>query len=49
LFGTDYWQRLLNLQVMVDEGALSAQDLRLFQYVDDVQDAWNVIRDFYRL
>ncbi len=49
LFGSDYWQRLLNLQVMVDEGALSAQDLRLFQYVDDVQDAWNVIRDFYRL
>ncbi len=49
LFGSDYWQRLLNLQVMVDEGALSAQDLRLFQSVDDVQDAWNVIRDFYRL
>ena len=49
LFGSDYWQRLLNLQVMVDEGALSAEDLNLFKYVDDVQDAWGVIRDFYQL
>ena len=49
LFGSDYWQRLLNLQVMVDEGALSAQDLDLFKYVDDVQAAWDVIRDFYQL
>ena len=49
LFGSDYWQRLLNLQVMVDEGAISAEDLNLFKYVDDVQDAWGVIRDFYQL
>jgi uncharacterized protein (TIGR00730 family) len=49
LFGSAYWQRLLNLQVMVDEGALSAEDLNLFKYVDDVQDAWGVIRDFYQL
>jgi hypothetical protein len=34
---------------MVDEGALSAEDLNLFKYVDDVQDAWGVIRDFYQL
>ena len=49
LFGSDYWQRLLNLQVMVDEGAISVKDLNLFKYVDDVQDAWGVIRDFYQL
>ena len=49
LFGSDYWQRLLNLQVMVDEGAISVEDLNLFKYVDDVQDAWGVIRDFYQL
>jgi len=49
LFGSDYWQRLLNLQVMVDEGAISTEDLNLFKYVDDVQDAWGVIRDFYQL
>ena len=49
LFGSDYWQRLLNLQVMVDEGAISQEDLSLFKCVDDVQDAWGVIRDFYQL
>ena len=49
MFGSDYWQRLLNLQVMLDEGAISVEDLNLFKYVDDVQDAWGVIRDFYQL
>jgi len=49
LFGSDYWHRLLNLQVMLDEGAISVEDLNLFKYVDDVQDAWGVIRDFYQL
>jgi len=49
MFGSDYWQRLLNLQVMLDEGAISVEYLNLFKYVDDVQDAWGVIRDFYQL
>jgi uncharacterized protein (TIGR00730 family) len=49
LFGSAYWQRLLNFQVMVEEGAISMEDLSLFKYVDDVQDAWDVIRDFYQL
>jgi hypothetical protein len=48
LFGTDYWKRLLNLQVLVEEGAVSAEDLELFQYVDSVDDAWQVIRSFYQ-
>ena len=49
LFGSDYWHRLFNPQVLVDEGAVSAEDLKLFNYVDEVQDAWAVIRDFYQL
>lgn len=31
LFGSDYWHRLLNLQVMLDEGAISVEDLNLFK------------------
>jgi uncharacterized protein (TIGR00730 family) len=49
LFGSDYWKRLINLQVLVDEGTISADDLKLFVYVDKPQDAWQHICDFYKL
>ena len=49
LFGSDYWKRLINMDVLVEEGAISADDLALFQYVDDPQVAWDIIRDFYAL
>ena len=49
LFGSDYWKRLINLDVLVEEGAISPDDLKLFQYVDDPQVAWDAIRAFYQL
>lgn len=49
LFGTEYWQRLINFDVMIDEGAISPEDLKLFQYVDDPQVAWDAIKTFYQL
>jgi uncharacterized protein (TIGR00730 family) len=49
LFGSDYWKRLFNPEVLVEEGAIASEDLNLFKYVDSVDDAWNVIRAFYQL
>ena len=49
LFGSDYWKRLINFDVLIEAGAISPQDLELFAYVDTPQDAWNVIRSFYDL
>ena len=49
LFGTDYWKRLLNFDLLIDEGVISADDLKLFQYADDPQVAWDMVREFYRL
>ena len=49
LFGTDYWKRLLNFDVLIDEGVISPDDLKLFQYADDSEQAWKIIKDFYRL
>ncbi len=49
LYGRDYWQRLINLQVLVQEGTISAEDLKLFAYVDTPQEAWQHICDFYSL
>ena len=49
LFGSDYWKRLFNFDVLLEEGAISPEDLKLFTYVDAPQAAWEFIRDFYRL
>jgi uncharacterized protein (TIGR00730 family) len=49
LYGSDYWQRMFNTSVLVDEGTISEDDLKLFQYVDTPQDAWRAICDFYQL
>ncbi len=49
LFGTDYWKRLINMDVLVEEGAISPEDLELFRYTDDPQEAWDIIRTFYKL
>ena len=49
LFGSDYWKRLLNVEMLVDEGVISPQDLKLFHYVDDAALAWEHIKKFYEL
>ncbi len=49
LFGTDYWKRLINMDVLVEEGAISPEDLKLLHYTDDPQDAWDTVRNFYGL
>ena len=49
LFGSDYWKRLINFDVLVEEGTISPQDLELLHYVDEPQEAWNIIKRFYQL
>jgi uncharacterized protein (TIGR00730 family) len=49
LFGTDYWKRLVNFDLLIEEGVISAADLDLFQYADEPQAAWDIIKGFYRL
>jgi len=49
LFGSDYWKRLVNFDVLIEEGVIAPADLDLFQYADDAQGAWDIIKAFYRL
>jgi hypothetical protein len=49
LYGSEYWKRLLNTDVMLEEGVISEQDLALFTYVDEPQAAWDAIKNFYNL
>lgn len=49
LYNSNYWQRLLHLDVMVEEGMIDQEDLRLFRYADTPEEAWAHIAEFYRL
>ncbi|MDD5030567.1 MAG: TIGR00730 family Rossman fold protein [Rhodoferax sp.] len=49
LFGSAYWQRLINVEAMIEEGVIAPEDLHLFHYVDEPQTAWDIIARFYGL
>jgi len=49
LFGSEHWKRLLNLDVLVEEGMISPADLSLFNYADEPDQAWQAISEFYGL
>jgi uncharacterized protein (TIGR00730 family) len=49
LFGTDYWKRLVDFDLLVEEGVISPADLELFQFADEPEAAWDIIKTFYRL
>lgn len=43
LFGSDYWDKVLNMDAMVDAGTISADDLALFFKTDSVNDAYDFL------
>ena len=48
LFGKDYWSRLVNWDLFVEEGTISPKDLELISYAETAQECWQLIRDFYK-
>ena len=49
LFGSQFWGRVINLDVLVEEGTIAPDDINLFNSVDTAEEGWNVIREFYNL
>ncbi|MBH0185758.1 MAG: TIGR00730 family Rossman fold protein [Nitrospira sp.] len=43
LVGRDFWERLINWQLLVDCGLIAQQDLQLFHYAETAQEAWDLI------
>lgn len=48
LLGSKYWKRIINFEALVEEGAISEEDLAIFNYVDSAEEAWEIIRDSYK-
>lgn len=49
LYDKAFWQRLINFDMLVEEGLISPQDIDLIQYADSPEQAWQIIADFYQL
>jgi len=45
LFGREYWQRLVQFELLVDEGMVDADDLDYFCYVESPEEAWAIIKN----
>jgi uncharacterized protein (TIGR00730 family) len=45
IYGSEYWNRVINFQAFVDAGAVSPQDLDQFKIVDNPEDAFEFLRD----
>jgi uncharacterized protein (TIGR00730 family) len=47
LFGRDYWDKIINFDALVDEGAISQCDRELVQYAESADEAWAIILENY--
>jgi hypothetical protein len=45
LYGTKYWNELINFNAMIKWGTISEQDMKLFRFFDDVDAAFEFLRD----
>lgn len=47
LFGREYWERIIDFEALLAEGAIDRSEYEIFQFVETPQEAWQTIRDFY--
>ena len=45
LYGSSYWKEIINFEALVKHGMIAAEDLKLFQYADDPQSAFEIVKE----
>src|SRR5216684_8437955 len=45
IYGSEYWNRVLNLQALVDSGAISEEDKKLFIFADTPEAAFEALKE----
>ncbi len=48
LFGREYWRHVVDLQFLADEGVIADEHLRLIDYAESPQEAWEIIARFHK-
>ena len=47
IFGKEFWKKIINFDALVEEGTISPEDIKLFQYVETAEEAWEMISRTY--
>jgi len=45
IYGSEYWKKLIDFQVMIDAGTISEHDVELFKLVDSPEEGFEFLRD----
>ncbi|MCX5895582.1 MAG: hypothetical protein NTZ51_07115 [Proteobacteria bacterium] len=45
LYGTEYWNEVINFNAMLKWGTIRDEDLSLFRFFDDVDNAFEFLKD----
>lgn len=49
LFGKDCWDRLINWDMLVEEGTIAPEDPGLFSYAETAAEVWEPVSQFYKI
>lgn len=48
LLGSEFWKKSVNFDYLVETSVINRDDLELFHFTDSPQEAWDMIKAFYR-
>lgn len=48
MFGREFWEKVVNLEALADEGVIGHKDIGLIRFVDTAEEAWDAVQAFYR-
>jgi predicted Rossmann-fold nucleotide-binding protein len=49
LYGREYWDAVINFKHLTDEGVIDDEDLKLIDYAETPEQAWDIIKKFHGL
>ncbi len=49
LFGSEFWNSIVDFQALADFGTISPDDLDLLNFVDTAEEAWSIIEKHYEI
>ena len=45
IYGSEYWKKLINFQLMIDSGVISPGDIDLIHFVDSPEEGFEVLKE----
>jgi uncharacterized protein (TIGR00730 family) len=45
IYGSQYWNDVVNFDVLVEKGTISPEDLKLFHFADNPEDAFSILKE----